>query len=326
MPSVTVRRGAAHRPAVLGQWPLAPPARSTPRMRDDPILRVEPLGFPWQTVDPFLFCVHHDDAYPARQRAARPGRVARRPRPRQDFEGKDGWRMYHGDVGARLPAAPAPRLRDRHDRAPRPHRSLRLARRRRALRPGRRAVADRRRAASCTREMFPLLDRGGRPTRSSCSRSGSTCPRADKMARAALHDAVERRHPARRRDATAPAARPRSRSSPARSATSTPPPPPPRSWAARPDADVAIWTIRHASPARRWTLPAGARGSRTARSTSSRQAPLRGRRAAVPAGPTGRRAARRRRVPARGRRRRAPSCCCCRAGRSASPSRSTARS
>ena len=29
------------------------------------VLETLPLGFPWQTVDPFLFCVHHDDAYPA---------------------------------------------------------------------------------------------------------------------------------------------------------------------------------------------------------------------------------------------------------------------
>ena len=30
----------------------------------DPILQAQRLGFPWQTLDPFLFCVYHDDAYP----------------------------------------------------------------------------------------------------------------------------------------------------------------------------------------------------------------------------------------------------------------------
>jgi hypothetical protein len=33
-------------------------------MTTNAILRIQPLGFPWQTIDPFLFCVHHDDAYP----------------------------------------------------------------------------------------------------------------------------------------------------------------------------------------------------------------------------------------------------------------------
>jgi hypothetical protein len=33
-------------------------------MSNDPVLAIAPLGFPWQTADPFLFCVHHDDAYP----------------------------------------------------------------------------------------------------------------------------------------------------------------------------------------------------------------------------------------------------------------------
>ena len=34
-------------------------------MADSDILSVAPLGFQWPTLDPFLFCVHHDDAYPA---------------------------------------------------------------------------------------------------------------------------------------------------------------------------------------------------------------------------------------------------------------------
>jgi len=28
------------------------------------VISTRPLGFPWQTSDPFLFCAHHDDAYP----------------------------------------------------------------------------------------------------------------------------------------------------------------------------------------------------------------------------------------------------------------------
>jgi hypothetical protein len=29
---------------------------------DQSVVRVRPLGFPWETADPFLFCVHHDAA------------------------------------------------------------------------------------------------------------------------------------------------------------------------------------------------------------------------------------------------------------------------
>ena len=70
----------------------------------DLVLETVPLtGTPWPTIDPFLFCVHHDDAYPAGQRAARP-RARRSPAANigQDFAGNDGWRMYHGDDGAGL--------------------------------------------------------------------------------------------------------------------------------------------------------------------------------------------------------------------------------
>ena len=44
------------------------------------------------------------------------------------------------------------------------------------------------------------------------------------------------------------------RSSPTSSAKSGAPSPPPASWAARTDADVAIWTA-HLDPGARWTLP-----------------------------------------------------------------------
>jgi len=46
----------------------APPERAAqpPSGAPDPIvLQTEALGFQWQVLDPFLFCVHHDDPYPA---------------------------------------------------------------------------------------------------------------------------------------------------------------------------------------------------------------------------------------------------------------------
>ena len=67
------------------------------------ILSRRPLGFPWVTFDPFLFCVHHDDAYPAGNAELGPAASLAGRNIGMDFEGKDGWRMYHGD---RVPGFP----------------------------------------------------------------------------------------------------------------------------------------------------------------------------------------------------------------------------
>ncbi len=71
------------------------------------VLETMPLGFPWKTLDPFLFCVHHNDAYPAGEAHMGPptATLASR-RIGMDFEGKDGWSMYHGDVVPGFPRHP----------------------------------------------------------------------------------------------------------------------------------------------------------------------------------------------------------------------------
>src|SRR5712671_2581756 len=51
------------------------------------VLETVPLGMPWTTADPFLFCVHHDDAYPRGN--AQLGPVS---------SPTDRWRMYHGEI------------------------------------------------------------------------------------------------------------------------------------------------------------------------------------------------------------------------------------
>jgi redox-sensitive bicupin YhaK (pirin superfamily) len=71
-----------------------------------PILRVEPLGQRWQTNDPFLFCVHHIDLYPAGNDRLGPAAPLGGRDIGQDFDGKDGWRMYHGDVVPGFPQHP----------------------------------------------------------------------------------------------------------------------------------------------------------------------------------------------------------------------------
>jgi redox-sensitive bicupin YhaK (pirin superfamily) len=72
----------------------------------DVILDLEPLGFPWHTQDPFLFCVHHDDAYPEGNEQLGPNASLAGRKLGMDFEGKDGWRMYHGDVVPGFPQHP----------------------------------------------------------------------------------------------------------------------------------------------------------------------------------------------------------------------------
>src|SRR4029078_7101352 len=65
-----------------------------------------PSPQPWPVRDPFLFCVHHDDAYPAGNEAFGPKASLEGGEIGQDFAGKDGWRMYHGDVVPGFPAHP----------------------------------------------------------------------------------------------------------------------------------------------------------------------------------------------------------------------------
>ena len=60
------------------------------------ILKIKPLGFPWETLDPFIFCVHHRDEYPKGNAEMGPAASLKGRNIGQDFTVKDGWRMYHG--------------------------------------------------------------------------------------------------------------------------------------------------------------------------------------------------------------------------------------
>ena len=73
-------------------------------MTDSPILRTQPLGPLWPTMDPFLFCAHHDDAYPAGDGAQGVPAAALGGRALgSDFSRQDGFSMYHGE---RVPGFP----------------------------------------------------------------------------------------------------------------------------------------------------------------------------------------------------------------------------
>nr|WP_319492556.1 pirin family protein [uncultured Desulfobacter sp.] len=67
------------------------------------VSNIAPLGFNWPTVNPFLFCVHHKDDYPAGNEQLGPNASLAGRNIGQDFTIKDGWRMYHGQ---RIPGFP----------------------------------------------------------------------------------------------------------------------------------------------------------------------------------------------------------------------------
>ena len=70
------------------------------------VFEVVPLAFPWQTIDPFLFCVHHDDAFPEGRGDLAPVGSLEGRAIGNDFVGIDGWRMYHGSVVPGFPQHP----------------------------------------------------------------------------------------------------------------------------------------------------------------------------------------------------------------------------
>lgn len=73
-------------------------------MSDKAVQAVIDLGFPWQTADPFLFCVHHKDDYPTGNDQMGPDASLGGRQIGQDFDWSLPWRMYHGD---RVPGFPA---------------------------------------------------------------------------------------------------------------------------------------------------------------------------------------------------------------------------
>ena len=232
------------------------------------ILQVQPLGFPWATIDPFLFCAYHDDAYPQANAQMGPATSLAGRAIGQDFSRKDGWSMYHGDT---VPGFP-----------PHPHRGFETVT---IVRQGLVDHADSLGASArygagdvqwlttgrgiVHAEMFPLLDQDA-PNPLELFQIWLNLPARNKMV--APHFTMFWAGDVPRFTATDAEGRTTHVSSvagrigPVHGAPGEGGPlaPPPDSWAAQPDADLAIWTIRMA-PGARWTLPA-ATGEGTRRS------------------------------------------------------------
>ncbi|MEM9488568.1 MAG: pirin family protein [Myxococcota bacterium] len=221
----------------------------------DPVAAVKPLGFPWETRDPFIFCVYHKDDYPTgNPRMGPTGSLAGRQLG-QDFTLRDGWRMYHGQV---VPGFP------QH-----PHRGFET------VTVVRRGLVDHSDSLGATArygrgdvqwltagsgilhaEMFPLVDPErpnplelfqiwlNLPSASKMVDPHFTMLWSDKIPQRTFHDSN-----GKATQVTLVAGRHGDHDG------LVAPSPPPDSWASQADSDVAIWTIEMAAGAT-WTLPA----------------------------------------------------------------------
>ncbi len=75
-------------------------------MADKTVKNIIPLGFMWNTRNPFLFCAHHKDAYPKGNDEFGPAASLAGRNIGQDFIIRDGWRMYHGEKVPGFPSHP----------------------------------------------------------------------------------------------------------------------------------------------------------------------------------------------------------------------------
>jgi redox-sensitive bicupin YhaK (pirin superfamily) len=71
------------------------------------VIATVPLGLHWPTLDPFLFCAHHNDHFPPGNEAQGVDDSALLGRQvGSDFTIRDGWRMYHGRTVPGFPQHP----------------------------------------------------------------------------------------------------------------------------------------------------------------------------------------------------------------------------
>ncbi len=217
----------------------------------DPVVQTVPLGFQWATADPFLFCVHHLDRYPAANDHMGPAASLEARDLGMDFSGADGWSMYHGNI---VPGFPE-----------HPHRGFET------VTFARQGFIDHSDSLGATArfgrgdvqwltagsgivhcEMFPLLDRGG-PNPCELFQIWLNLPAEDKMVepyftmlwgedipRLVTTDGEGRKGEVIVIAGTLEGIQPL--------------PAPPDSWASRPEGDLAIWHLV-LDPSARWVVP-----------------------------------------------------------------------
>ena len=250
------------------------PATAATTTTATPVVRIQPLGFPWATIDPFLFCAYHDDAYPAGNAQMGPDASLAGRQLGQDFSRKDGWSMYHGNP---VPGFPG-----------HPHRGFET------VTVVRKGLIDHSDSLGATArfgggdvqwltagkgivhsEMFPLLDDAA-PNPLELFQIWLNLPARNKMVAPhfTMFWAEDIPHfsatdgEGRITEVTSIAGRigPADSAAAADDGTASslqPLTPPPDSWASQSDSDLAIWTLKMA-PGARWTLPA-AKGDGTRR-------------------------------------------------------------
>jgi redox-sensitive bicupin YhaK (pirin superfamily) len=220
------------------------------------VMQTEPLGTQWKVLDPFLFCAHHDDPYPAGNSRLGPAASLSGRNLGQDFDSANGWRMYHGQV---VPGFPS-----------HPHRGFETVT---IVRRGLVDHSDSLGAAAryghgdvqwltagkgiVHAEMFPLLDASG-PNPLELFQIWLNLPAVDKFADPHFSMFWKKSIPQRSvKDAAGKATEVTVIAG--QFADAKPNAPPPQSWASRAEAHVAIWTLR-LEPGAKFTLPAAPAG------------------------------------------------------------------
>jgi quercetin 2,3-dioxygenase len=215
------------------------------------VLATEELGFQWRVLDPFLFCAHHDDPYPAGNGKLGPAASLAGRNLGQDFDERNGWRMYHGE---NIPGFPS-----------HPHRGFETVT---IVRHGLVDHSDSLGAAAryghgdvqwltagkgiVHAEMFPLLDSAA-PNPLELFQIWLNLPAASKFVephfsmfwRKSIPQRTVKDSAGKQTVVTVIAGR---------YADAAPNAPPPNSWASRAEAHVAIWTLK-LEPGARFSLP-----------------------------------------------------------------------